>query len=229
MNEAHVLEFMELRVVKRLIGQVTSVVELAFPGVADRFRHSVDWHYKRYGIRPMFGLFWNFCINGILLGQKRIHCRPHSDSKNIVGVCALVIYQLPGSRFDNTRKSWIVLWEAGVAIQLPPWVIFAYPSSLLYHFNIDVDDFKFVTMVDGETPTPENSLPLEQGGDEGRGSIVFFNQASMYAALESGWDTLYDAREAGHSGTSDYGRTVAGSFESYGRFIDAREGRSPST
>jgi hypothetical protein len=41
--------------------------------------------------------------------------------------------------FNHTMRSWLVIWEAGVVIELPPWVLLLYPSSLLYHFNIDID------------------------------------------------------------------------------------------
>jgi len=51
----------------------------------------------------------------------------------------VLILAAAGSNFDHTRKTWLVLWEAGVVIELPPWTFLAYPSSLLYHFNIDVD------------------------------------------------------------------------------------------
>lgn len=68
-----------------------------FPGVALRFTESAHWHQKQYGIEPLFGLFWNLCINAVFPGQRRIHCAPHVDSKNIVGVCALLIYQIPGA------------------------------------------------------------------------------------------------------------------------------------
>lgn len=131
------------------------MVKLMFPGVAKRFEESLAYHEREYGIRPIFGLFWNLCINAPFLGQKRVHCRPHADAKNIVGVCALVVYQRPGAfpppplcvsdtkptgtKFDSKRKTWLVLWEAGVVLELPPWVFIAYPSSLLYHFNIDID------------------------------------------------------------------------------------------
>lgn len=137
---------------------VSSVVELVFPGVAERFNKSAEWHKEKYGIVPQFGLFWNFCINGVFPGQKRVHCMPHADAKNIVGICVLVIYQLPGricpiyfadmltqaicpgKKFNHSKRSWLVLWEAGVAVQLPPWTIMAYPLSLLFHFNIDIQD-----------------------------------------------------------------------------------------
>jgi hypothetical protein len=41
--------------------------------------------------------------------------------------------------FNHTQRSWIVIWELGVVVELPPWVLLAYPSSLLYHFNIDIN------------------------------------------------------------------------------------------
>ena len=43
------------------------------------------------------------------------------------------------AHFNHTMRSWLVIWEAGVVIELPPWVLLLYPSSLLYHFNIDVN------------------------------------------------------------------------------------------
>jgi hypothetical protein len=72
------------------------LVQLAFPGVADRIQKSLEWHSKKYGIKPLFGLFWNMCINSAFEGQKRVHCKPHCDSKNVVGVCAVLVYVLLG-------------------------------------------------------------------------------------------------------------------------------------
>ena len=45
----------------------------------------------------------------------------------------------PLDTFNHTKRSWLVIWEAGVVIELPPWVLLLYPSSLLYHFNIDIN------------------------------------------------------------------------------------------
>jgi hypothetical protein len=39
------------------------MVHQIFPGFAKRFLASSDWHQEQYGIRPLFGLFWNLCIN----------------------------------------------------------------------------------------------------------------------------------------------------------------------
>lgn len=77
-------------------GWVCEVVRLLFPGVAQRFSECGEWHAKKYGVRPLFGLFFCLCINASFLGQPRIHCLPHIDSKNVVGVCVLVIYLIPG-------------------------------------------------------------------------------------------------------------------------------------
>lgn len=42
------------------------------------------------------------------------------------------------AKFNHQKRSWLVLWEAGVVVELPPWVLVAYPSSLFFHFNIDI-------------------------------------------------------------------------------------------
>ncbi|KAF8173480.1 hypothetical protein BJ912DRAFT_931921 [Pholiota molesta] len=163
-------EFIKDPLIQKITEQVSGIVKLVFPGVAERFNKSAQWHQEVYGITPIFGLFWNLCINGLFPNQERIHCLPHADSKNIVGVCVLVIYEIPGKKFNHSKRSWLVLWEAGIAIQLPPWVIVAYPSALIYHFNLDITNFRFVTTEGDERPTPENSTPIEDGDDEGRGA-----------------------------------------------------------
>ncbi|EDR02732.1 uncharacterized protein LACBIDRAFT_332267 [Laccaria bicolor S238N-H82] len=215
-NQARVEAFLEEEVVKSITRWVTSVVELMFPGVAGRYRKCADWHEKTYGFRPLFGLFFNLCINACFPGQRRVHCAPHVDAKNIVGVCVLVIYQLGETKFNHKRRSWLVLWEAGVAIELPPWVLAAYPSSLLFHFNIDLTDFEFVTAPEGEQPTRQNSEPLVEGDEQGRGSLVYFNEATMYQSSETNCATLTEAKNKGHSGVVDYGESVQEAFEKFG-------------
>ena len=66
-----------------------------FPGVAERFDKSAEWYRKR-GIEPLFGVYWNLCINATFPNQVRIHCGPHADRKNIVGICTLLVYEFPG-------------------------------------------------------------------------------------------------------------------------------------
>jgi hypothetical protein len=77
---------------------VTDIVAQVFPGVAARFLADAAWHKERYGISPMFGLFWNLCLNAWFPGQGRIHCRPHADKKNQIGVYVLLIYELKTGR-----------------------------------------------------------------------------------------------------------------------------------
>lgn len=62
-------------------------------------------------------------------------------------------------------------------------------------------DVEFVR-TNGEIPTFENSTPIN--GADGRGSCVWFNQATMFQSTELGYDTVADAKQAGSSGTSDF-------------------------
>ncbi|KAK7038350.1 hypothetical protein R3P38DRAFT_2516062, partial [Favolaschia claudopus] len=190
--------FVRLPIVQRIIGWVSSVVTLLFPAVAARFKADAKWHAERYGIKPLFGLFWNYCLNTWFEGQRRIHCKPHADSKNQIGVCVLLIYVLQGYDFNDEERTWLVIWEAAVAVQLPPWTLAIYPSALFYHFNIDVDEIDFVrTEGDVEVPTRQNSRPIVDGDECGRGSMVFFNQSTMRQAAAVGFDSLRQAKEQG--------------------------------
>ena len=76
--------------------RASSLVRIMFPGVAERVETSAAWHETNNGIKPLFGVFWNLCVNAMFPGQKRVHCFPHIDFKNIVGICLIAIYQTPG-------------------------------------------------------------------------------------------------------------------------------------
>ncbi|KAF9471692.1 hypothetical protein BDN70DRAFT_819685 [Pholiota conissans] len=218
-NQRRVDDFLKTPIVVRLNNFVSSVVKLMFPGVAERFLRSAEWHEAQHGIKPLFGLFWNLCYNGMFAGQTRIHCSPHADSKNIVGVCVLVIYQIPNKRFNHSRRSWLVLWDAGVAIQMPPWTMVAFPSSLLYHFNIDISEFTFVTTEGNARPTPGNSVPIQEGDGDGRGSIVYFNQASMYQSSETGCSTLKEAEKKGIPCKANFPASVEEALLQFGKYF----------
>ncbi|KAJ7185092.1 hypothetical protein B0H12DRAFT_1083243 [Mycena haematopus] len=219
LNQDRVDEFMNLKIVKDIIGFVTDIVTTVFPGVAARFKTDADWHFEHYGIRPLFGLFWNLCLNAWFPGQRRIQCAPHADFKNQIGVCVLLIYVLEcGVGFNDTQRTWIVIWEADVIVQLPPWTIAIYPSALFFHFNIDVHQIQFVTTEGNILPTRENVRPVEEGDDIGRGSFVFFNQSTMRHGPETGFDTLKMAAASGHSVTGDYGSSAQEAFSKHGVF-----------
>jgi hypothetical protein len=78
-------------------------------------------------------------------------------------------------------------------------------------------DIVFVTAPEGLTLTPENCTPLEPGDDSGRGSFVFFNEASMYMSSETNHPTLAQAKLAGHSGTVDFKKSAQELFTQYTR------------
>ncbi|KAF9024466.1 hypothetical protein BDP27DRAFT_1376774 [Rhodocollybia butyracea] len=81
-------------------------------------------------------------------------------------------------------------------------ILWDYPWDFLTYLPI-------VTTPNGERPTRENSKPLYFCGckshpkdgawaqAEGRGSLVWLNQASMFQTLETGMNTLKDTRVAG--------------------------------
>jgi hypothetical protein len=67
-------------------------------------------------------------------------------------------------------------------------------------------------------PTPENSTPILPSDETGRGSLVYFNQASMHQSAETGYATLGDARLAGLSGNTDYGSDAQAAFQKYSAY-----------
>ncbi|KAJ6530695.1 hypothetical protein B0H19DRAFT_1384612 [Mycena capillaripes] len=229
-------ELINLPIIQRIIKFISDLVELVFPGVAARFKADAAWHKARYDIEPLFGLFWNLCLNARFRGQRRIHCKPHADAKNTIGICALLIFILSDGgkylllfalrkltlaldKFNDTQRTWLVIWEAGVAIQLPPWTAALYPSAILYHFNVDVDEIEFVTVDGTARPTRENSRPIVDGDDCGRGSLVFFNESTMRHGPATGFHTLLQAKSNGFSGKIDPKMSLQEAFERYITFV----------
>ncbi|KAK7051198.1 hypothetical protein VNI00_004698 [Paramarasmius palmivorus] len=209
-NETVVEEFFtkEGSVFAELTAYGCSLLRRVFPKVAERFESCSRRLWKKYRVRAPYGLFFNWCLNGVVSGIPRVHCEPHVDFKNVaLGVCMVYIY----GHFNHQEKCWLVIWEAGVALELPPGVFVIYPSSLFLHFNVDIEQLEFI-VTDGERPTQGNSRPLcecrnpdaAHGSSwesaEGRGSIVWFNQATMFQTAELGYDTVRAAKEAGLTG-----------------------------
>ena len=79
--------------------------------------------------------------------------------------------------------------------------------------SLSCTDFKFVTTEGNVRPTPANSTPIVPGDDEGRVSVVFFNQASMHRLSELGGDSVAAARSKGKSTIRDFGKDVQTAFE----------------
>lgn len=114
-------------------------------------------------------------------------------------------------------------------LELPPWVALLYPSALFLHFNVDLKgklsfffslplveftgfttDVKLVTAPKGEKPTRENSEEI--GREEGRGSIVLFNQASLFQSSETDSPSLKAAKADGKDTTSNFAGNIQDSF-----------------
>ncbi|KAJ4465135.1 hypothetical protein C8R41DRAFT_738925, partial [Lentinula lateritia] len=111
-------------------------LRIRFPAIAQCYQDSVDYMKAKFGIHAMFGLFFNFCLNSPRKGIPRVFCRPHVDWKNTAfGVCMIFVFV---GHFDHREKCWLVIWEAGIALELPPGVFLFYPSSLFLHFNVDL-------------------------------------------------------------------------------------------
>jgi hypothetical protein len=64
-----------------------------------------------------------------------------------------------------------------------------------------VEDVDVVVTQNNEYPTRENSEPVHDG--EGRGSCVWFNQASMFQTAELGYNTVAEAKKNGLDGVCD--------------------------
>ncbi|KAK1230497.1 hypothetical protein PQX77_006425 [Marasmius sp. AFHP31] len=194
-----------------LTGYGCQFLQSSFPDVVKRYKRCADDMEKRYGIWPPYGgLFWNFCLNGARSNNPkvpRVFCDPHIDFKNLaLAVFMVFVY----GHFNHREKCWIVIWEAGIALELPMGVFVLYPSSLFLHFNVDIANLEIVVTKDGRRPTKDNSQPLDclcgkramehdQDWQEskGRGSMVWFNQATMFQTTELGFDTVQQARDAG--------------------------------
>ncbi|KAJ7081474.1 hypothetical protein C8R43DRAFT_853427, partial [Mycena crocata] len=215
-HQQQVDDFLRLPIIDRIFRWVTSIVWLIWPGLAARCEAEAVWMEEHHKIKPLFGLFWNFCWNAAFEKQRRIHTAPHVDWKNQVGVCLILTYiTSKGLNYNSKRRGWIVLWEAGVYVELPPWTLVGYPSSLFYHFNVDVDQLEIVTTdADVDRPTLENSTPIDDAA--GRGSMVWFSQASMRHGPVTGYDTLDSAAAAGVPRTTDYGNDAQAAFSNSG-------------
>jgi len=134
---------------------MASHMEREFPKIVERYRKCA----KALNIVPLFYPFFNWCINAprAKKRQKRVHCKPHVDAQNLaIGICVLWIYSklhlhftvqkqvTPSTgKFNSKERSWLVIWEAGVILELPAGVFLMYPSSLFFHFNIDLEGEPF--------------------------------------------------------------------------------------
>lgn len=75
-------------------GMVNATLE-QFPGIRNRYMQAADYMKRQYGIAPMYGLYWNFCLNWGR-GSQFVKCLPHVDAMNIaIGLCSIFIFGEP--------------------------------------------------------------------------------------------------------------------------------------
>ncbi len=132
-----------------------------YPGVVARFKRVAQTLKDKYGVEPQFGYFYCVCFNiPVPHLNRRVLLRPHLDFKNPIAVCLVYVFCKKGCEsqfvsiaqneyyaqhcvlkveFCHKEKAWLVIWELGVVVELPPGVFALFPSSLLYHFNIDIE------------------------------------------------------------------------------------------
>lgn len=216
-------------------GMVTSLLITYFPGVAKWYHNCAEAMQKHYGIRPLFGLFWNLCVNAPwpVTNKPGVICGPHADRKNVPAICALFTYASRWSIFylwrfishifcplekfiDSGIHVWLVCWDVGLIMELPVGAFVLYPSSLIFHWNIvggksshfqfglilTSSDFDLVCTFEKAYPTRGNTYPMHAA--EGRGSIVWFNEASIFQSFETGEDMIKNAKAKGKAITFNY-------------------------
>lgn len=74
---------------------VSAVVATHYPEMAARMRSINDKVFQWFGLRPEFGLFWNFCVNAPYHanGVPEVVCRPRLDAQNgAILLCAVLVY-----------------------------------------------------------------------------------------------------------------------------------------
>ena len=119
---------------------------------------------------------------------------------------------------DADEQIWLVFWEAGIIFQVPVGVLIIFPSALLLHFNINMKGtpssfthfmaslealssaLRLVATKGGDVPRPDNCVPIGHGNtlDRGRGSMVWFTQATMLSSAELPGVTITQVKEMEH-------------------------------
>ncbi|KAF8201861.1 hypothetical protein K438DRAFT_1965311 [Mycena galopus ATCC 62051] len=87
--------------------------------------------------------------------------------------------------------------------------------ALFYHFNIDVHDIEFVTTEGNVRPTPENSQLIHPSNEEGRSSMVFFNQSTMHRGPAPDFGSLIEVAANSVSTKVDYVTELQAAFQKY--------------
>ncbi|PBK98511.1 hypothetical protein ARMGADRAFT_1026501 [Armillaria gallica] len=164
---------------------VSRLTASEFPGIGERFLRCIAYMMDVYEITPLFGLYWNFCLNFWRENIPRVFCDPHVDKNNLACGGNSILERNAG-------------WSSGRGVSL-----LSYLQEWFYYIEV-------VTTPDGEVPNAKNSHPLYNQWDEGeeRGSCVWFNQATMFQSSELGIATMKKAREDGREVDIDFSEMV---------------------
>ncbi|KAI0083089.1 hypothetical protein BDY19DRAFT_998859 [Irpex rosettiformis] len=199
-NSAAMAVLMATVAMTRLNNWVNSVLEEHFPELTKRMHEDMETLCNKYGLpKSPYGYFWNFCINSLVSeeGILDVFCLPHADAHNgAILVCAVFVYYYGQCDTNSDEKIWLVFWEAGIIMEIPAGTLVFYPSALLLHFNVDINEVLKVTE-DGSHPTPESARPFKENNSSrgGRGSMVWFTQASMLMSARLPTATKREAEE----------------------------------
>lgn len=117
-------------------------------------------------------------------------------------------------------------------MQVPAGVFVIYPSALLLHFNVHIEgappnSFELVVQMpsrevdvlvvtkDGSPPTPENAIPFCASNSQngGRGSMVWFTQASMLISAELPTDSIKQADQLNQEASAKGGATISTTYD----------------
>ncbi len=82
----------------------------------------------------------------------------------------------------------------------------------------EIIDIHFLRSANGLPPTKTTALPLNDEGATGRGSMVFFNEATTYQTAELQYRTKKEAAEAGENVSRDFGSDANAAFHRNIRF-----------
>ncbi|KIY52362.1 hypothetical protein FISHEDRAFT_56092 [Fistulina hepatica ATCC 64428] len=189
-NEGAIDKLMSKRTFKRYNGMANALLETYFPGIAARCKVNRDYVKKKYGIQPMYGNYWNFCINAALpnKGVYLVDCEPHADAKNVaIMMCILFIYGL----FNDKERCWLCIWDFGFVIQIPAGCFLLFPSALFLHYNVDI----IAVSLSPKTYTPwSRGIPLqEQSCDSGRNETRSFSPPSSDVDAVEAFVVLFPA------------------------------------
>ena len=125
--------------------------------------------------------------------------------------------------FNSKERAWLVIWELEILLELPVGVLLFFPSALFYHFNIDITgeptlgikSYLLITTcfcLDLEVISSDQFPDITKRGDypqwcddaEGRGSLVWFNQASMIQSACLNSYTVQEAKKTGINTATDF-------------------------